>query len=432
MLKRKIENQLLDWKKSKRNECLLVKGARQIGKTFSIRRFGKANYKSFVEINFEIRPELRSIFDGSLDVGEMLKRMSFQMPEVRFVPGETLFFFDEIQSCPGARTSLKSWAEDGRFDVVASGSLLGINYGEVSSFPVGYERQIEMNSLDFEEFLWASGLDERAVSGLAEYADGERPIDETVHAATMKRLREYMVVGGMPAAVEKFVETSNFGEADAVQRKILDGYLNDIAKYAGTADKPKARNCFLSLPRQLARENTKFKYSDVERGGTARKYGNALDWLRDANYVRYCRNVSTPEFPLASYAKEDQFRIYAGDIGLLTCMFGFETKKAILTDELKGPAKGGIYENLVADMLSKRGLPLYYWRKQDNTAEIDFLLERDARAVPLEIKSNRGVPKSMNSFLDRDEVKVAYKLSAQNAGRSGKKITLPLYMAMFL
>lgn len=432
MLKRKFYLFLEEWKKSKKNECLLVKGARQIGKSFIIRQFGLENYKNFIEMNFEERPELTTIFEGNLSVDELTQKISLFLNSVSFVPGETLIFLDEIQSCPQARTSLKFWAQDGRFDVIASGSLLGINYREVSSFPVGYERQVEMHSLDFEEFLWARGISDEIIANLKKHFDEKLPVEKAVNDKMEKLLREFMVIGGMPAVVNSFLETNNYGEVHKTQMMILDAYLNDIAKYAPAKDKPKARNCYLSIPRQLSKENTKFLYGIVENGGTARKYTNSLDWLRNSNIVRYCYNVVPPSFPLTAYVRQEQFRIYANDIGLLVAMYGFEMKAALINDTLTGPVKGGIYENLIADFLLKKNIPLFYFKRDDSSSEIEFLLEKESSVVPIEVKSHKGSTSSLDTILKKDEVKYGYKIMNSNLCKSGIKITIPHYMTMFL
>lgn len=432
MLKRKLYQSVLDWKKKKDKECLLIKGARQIGKTYLIEEIGKNEYQHFIEINFEQRPELRHIFDGDLSVEELVKKISLSIPTARFVEGNTLLLLDEIQSCPQARTSLKFWASDNRYDVIATGSLLGVNYKEVSSFPVGYERQVMMHSLDFEEFLWAIGVGEDVLDYLKRFLKNYDCVDSSVHNQMMRYLHEYLVVGGMPAVVNKFIETNNFGEVHIEQEKLVQSYLNDIAKYAPNSDKPKARNCFLSLPRQLAKENTKFQYSVVEKGGTARKYGNSLDWLKDANIITFCNNVTTPKFPLVAYLKPEQFRIYANDIGLLVSMYGFDMKKALVEDTLVGDTKGGIYENLVADMLIKRNIPLRYYSREDSSLEIEFLIEKDACVVPVEVKSKRGKTTSLDSILKHEDIRYGFKFSAGNVGKEGKKISLPFYMIPFV
>lgn len=432
MLKRKFYDFLLSWKNSKSKECLLVKGARQIGKTFIIEKFGCENYESFISINFEERPEIKTAFEGNLETPELQKKLSLLLPASQFISGKTLIFLDEIQSCPAARTSLKFWALDNRYDVIASGSLLGINYKAVSSFPVGYERQVEMHSLDFEEFLWAKGISEEVIKSLEENFKTFEPVEKSINEQMEKYVREFMAVGGMPAVVNKFLETDNYNEVHAEQQKILDAYLNDIAKYAPTKDKPKARNCYLSIPRQLAKENSKFKYSLVENGGTARKYANSLDWLRDSNIVRYCYNVVPPEFPLAPYVRQDQFRIYVNDIGLLICMYGYEMKAAVVNDTLKGPAKGGIYENLIADFLLKKNIPLFYFKRDDSSSEVEFLLEKEGSVVPVEVKSRKGEISSLDSLLKKDDIKFGYKITDGNMGKNGKKITMPHYMCLFL
>mgnify|MGYP002857298947 CR=1 FL=1 len=432
MLKRKMTDYLAHWKETKRSECLLVRGARQVGKTFIIEDFGRKNYDSFIEINFELQPNMKSAFEGDLAVPEMIKNISVRMPNARFVPHKTLVFLDEIQSCPQARTSLKSWAIDDNYDVVASGSLLGVNYKAVSSYPVGYERQVDMFSLDFEEYLWAVGLSQDLVDSIREHFKGRVKVDDSVNRRMLEYLREYMVVGGMPHVVSQFVETRNMGIVHEEQEKIVAAYLNDIAKYADVSDKPKARSCFLSVPRQLAKENTKFQYSAVEPRGTARKFANALDWLRDAGIIAYCYNLSALQFPLAAFVKDEQFRIYMTDIGLLVSMYGFEMKAALLDNTLSGPAKGGIYENLMADILTKKRLPLYFFKKDDSSVEIEFVLTSEAHPLPVEVKSKTGRTQSLNTVLTWEGIEEGYKFGMCNVGVDGKKVTMPLYMAMFL
>lgn len=432
MLKRKIEQNLIDWKNNKNKECLLVKGARQVGKTFIIREFGKSNYTHFLEINFEQKPEFKEVFNGSLDTDEIIKQLSLLIPSARFVPNETLLFLDEIQACPKARTSLKFFAEDNRFDVIASGSLLGINYKDVSSYPVGYERQIQLHSLDFEEFLWATGVTDKSIADIKEYFLSLEYIPHVINDKMLSLVREYITIGGMPSVVNKYLETKNFSEVHAEQEKITTSYLDDIAKYAPTSDKPKARNCYLSIPNQLLKENKKFKYSAVEKGGTSRKYTNSLDWLRDANLATFCFNVSTPTFPLGAYKKDNEFKIYLNDIGLLVSMYGFEMKAAIIKNTLTGSAKGGIYENLIADMLIKKNIPLVYYKSENSTLEIEFLINSEINIIPVEVKAGNSATASLNSYLQKFKPEYAYKFITGNAGENENKRTLPLYMAMFL
>lgn len=432
MLKRKIYQQLQEWRDSHHEDCLLIKGARQVGKTFAITQFGQTEYESFIAINFIESPQLKALFDGDLSSSNIKKQMTMLIPSIQFIAEKTLIFLDEIQECPNARTALKFLAQDNTIDVIASGSLLGLSYASVSSIPVGYERQIEMYGLDFEEYLWALGYSEETTNTLREHFHALEPLPDEVHKKMLEILHEFMAIGGMPAVVQAFVEKQNFATAYAEQEKILAAYLNDIAEFADVTTRNKARECYLSIPRQLAKENTKFKYGMVEKKGTARKFETALDWLRDANLVRYCRAVTTPQFPLRAYEDESKFRVYLSDPGLLCAMYGFEMIAAIIRDELQGPMKGGIYENVVADMLVKAGRDLHYWMNDKGNIEIEFLLEKEASVVPVEVKAKRGATASLNKLLEQDDMKYGYKLSAGNIGVSGKKITLPLYMALYL
>lgn len=432
MLKRKIYQQLQEWRDSHHEDCLLIKGARQVGKTFAITQFGQTEYESFIAINFIESPQLKALFDGDLSSSNIKKQMTMLIPGIQFIAEKTLIFLDEIQECPNARTALKFLAQDNTIDVIASGSLLGLSYASVSSIPVGYERQIEMYGLDFEEYLWALGYSEETTNTLREHFHALEPLPDEVHKKMLEILHEFMAIGGMPAVVQTFIETNNFATAYAEQEKILAAYLDDIAKFADVTTRNKARECYLSIPRQLAKENTKFKYGMVEKKGTARKFETALDWLRDANLVRYCRAVTTPQFPLRAYEDESKFRVYLSDPGLLCAMYGFEMIAAIIRDELQGPMKGGIYENVVADMLVKAGRDLHYWMNDKGNIEIEFLLEKEANVVPVEVKAKRGATTSLNKLLEQDDMKYGYKLSAGNIGVSGKKITLPLYMALYL
>lgn len=432
MLRRKIYDKLLAWKNSEKKDAILLRGVRQCGKTYIVREFGKREYKNFIEINFIERPDLKAIFSGNLDVDSMVQQIKLNMPGSKFIPGETLLFLDEIQDAPNARTSLKFWAQDGRFACIASGSLLGIDYKNEVSIPVGYEQQLIMRTLDFEEFLWALDVDIELHEMLAPYVKGTRPVPDAMHNALSKYLQEYMVVGGLPEVVSTYVTTKDFYSVHNLQEKILRDYQDDIAKYAVNQDKIKAKQCFLSIPWQLSKENHKFQYSVVEKKATARKFNSSLDWLHNAGLIDFAYNVNSLWFPLKAYIKEDQFRVYLCDIGLLIAMYGYQMKTAILTGSLEGPAKGGIYESLVADMLAKRGEELYYYKKEDSTLEIEFMLERNCKLVPVEVKAKKGATRSLNELLKLEQIEKGYKLTAQNCGVVDKKITLPLYMAMVI
>lgn len=433
MLRRKIYDKLLAWKNSAgKKDAVLLRGVRQCGKTYIVREFGKREYKNFIEINFIERPDMQAVFSGNLDVDSMVQQIKLSMPGCQFIPGETLLFLDEIQDAPNARTSLKFWTQDGRFDCIASGSLLGIDYKNEVSIPVGFEQQLIMRTLDFEEFLLALGVEVNLKEMLAPYVDGAKRVPEAMHNSLNKYLQEYMVVGGLPEVVDTYIATKDFYQVHLLQEKILRDYQDDIAKYALNQDKIKAKQCFLSIPRQLSKENHKFQYSVVEKKATARKFTSSLDWLHNAGLIDFAYNVNSPWFPLKAYVKEDQFRVYLCDIGLLVAMYGYQLKIALLSDALEGPAKGGIYESLVADILAKRGEELYYYKKEDSTLEIEFILERDCKLVPVEVKARKGSTRSLNELLKMDNIERGYKLTAQNTGVVEKKITLPLYMAAII
>lgn len=439
MLKRKMYDKLLEWKKTKSRECLLIKGARQVGKTYLVRQFGTNEYESFIEINFHMQSSLRVIFEGDRSSEEIYKRITANIPGVKLIPGKTLLFLDEIQKCADARTALKFLAQDERFDVIASGSLLGLAYGqdadkevkEVESIPVGYEKPLMMYSLDFEEFLWAYGYGDDTIDYLHSFYDSKEKIPPEINEKYDSILREYLVIGGMPEVVANFMEFKDFGKVQEIQDKILTSYADDISQHAKGAEKVKVRKCYDSIPRQLARENKKFKYSEVEKKATARKFGDSVQWLHDANMAYICCNTSNPMLPLKAYEKENEFKLYINDTGLLMAMFGFATKQALLNGKLVGPAKGGIYENFAAETLIKNGYTLHYYKPDDNS-ELEFVIEKDGEVVPIEVKAGNTATKSLNRFIEEYSPSIAYKLISGNIGQSEAKLTLPHYLAMFI
>lgn len=433
VLRRKMIDYLRTWRKTHGAECLLINGARQVGKSYIVDEFSK-EYESYIKIDFVMHPELRRIFEGSLASTDIFSQITLLMPGSRIIPGRTLIFLDEIQECPNARSALKYLAQDGRCDVIASGSLLGIRFRELKdapSLPVGYERQVTMRPLDFEEYLWALGYDDEAIAALRSYLDRMEPVPAEVNDRMMRSLREYLAVGGMPSVISSFLPERDYGRAHQTQTMLHALYLDDIARYATPAERSKARACYQSLPRQLAKENTRFQYSVVEARGTGRKFNGSVDWLVGAEMALDCRSVSTPQFPLAAY-EQDRFRLYANDTGMLMAMYGFEMKAAVVGNTLKGPMKGGLCENLVGSMLAAKGIPLRYWASSNAKQEIEFLVDWDGSVVPVEVKAGRGSTASLNHMLEREDVSLGYKLVDGNLGRDGKKVTLPLWMAPFL
>lgn len=437
-LKRAFYNFLLDWKSAKRSECLLVKGARQIGKTFIIRKFGKENYTNYLEINFIFNPEFISAFDGSLKAEDVFSRLSAIDQTLRFEAGKTLLFLDEIQECPNARTALKTLAVSNRCDVIASGSLLGIKYGKTKlekvpkSIPVGYERQVTMHSLSFEEFLWALGYDGARIDYLRGYFERREMVSEAVNARFLQLVREYIVVGGMPAVVKRYLETRHFGDVQIEQELILDACRDDIHKYADKNDIPKIEACYQAVPRILALENRKFKYSEVEKGGNARKYLENVNWLNAAHLTSQAECVNTPEVGLSAYVREGWYKLYFSDVGLLMARYGALAKRQVLDGSLSGSMKGGIYENLIAGILERNGFPLYYHKTESGDTEMEFVIETDDGVIPVEVKSQTGATQSLNKMLRRATIPYGYKFTSGNVGVSEKKITLPHYMAIFL
>jgi len=431
MLKRKIYDDLMRWKARDNKQCLVVKGARQVGKTFIIELFARENYRHVTVLNFVQNPAYKAIFDGDLDTKTLIKQISLRVPGAELVPGETLLFLDEIQDCPHARTALKFLTQDGRFDVIASGSLLGINYKEVPSYPVGYVEYLEMYSLDFEEFLWANGVTPDSIADIKEYFNQKKTVPAAMHERMMDIFKEYIVVGGMPRVVDEFVTTHNFANVLKVQRDIIADYEDDIAKYARDSEKAKARACFLSIPRHLSKDYKKFQYSIVERGGTARKFGGSLMWLYDAGVINFCHNLSIPELPLEGNAKSDTFKVYMRDTGLLMAMLEDGSQEDVIDGNL-GIYKGAIYENIIADIFGKSGKKLYYF-EQNGKLEIDFFIRRNKTATAVEVKSaDNTKSKSLNAVIEKYGVKRGVKLSSKNVGGTDIFESLPLYMAMFL
>lgn len=439
MLKRKMYDKLLAWKSETKKTCLLIKGARQVGKTYLVREFGRREYESFIEINFHENKSLETIFLGDKSAEEIYKRLTANIPGIKLIPGKTLIFLDEIQKCSSARTALKFLAEDGRFDVIASGSLLGLSYGkdddkeveEVESIPVGYEKVLMMYSMDFEEFLWAYGYTDDTILYLKEFFDKKEKLPSDVVDKFETILREYLVVGGMPEVVADFIKYKDFSRVQDIQDKILVSYADDISTHAKGAEKVKVRKCYDSIPRQLARENKKYKYSDVEHKSTSRKYGDSVQWLHDANMAYMCYNTTYACLPLKAYEKDNEFKLYIADTGLLLALYGFETKKALLNGTLKGFAKGGIYENFVAETLIKNGYSLHYYKQYDDN-EIEFIIEKDGEVIPIEVKAGNTATKSLNSFIDNFSCSIGIKLVLGNVGFVDNKFTIPHFMAMFI
>ncbi|MGI6000648.1 MAG: ATP-binding protein [Candidatus Merdisoma sp.] len=436
MLKRKMEQKLMEWKNTAGHKPLIIKGCRQCGKTFSVLEFAKKNYKHVVYLNFFENPDYASVFSGSLEVDNIIMMLSALLGKgAVFEAGETVLILDEIQDCPDARTALKFFRLDGRFDVIGTGSLLGVKgYGkEPKSIPVGSETVIDMYPLDFEEFLWANEIEEPVIELLKKNLDAETPVPEALHHRMRQLLLQYTVVGGMPEAVQEFVNTKQMNEVLRIQRDIVRSYEDDMVKYAEKKDKSRIRECFQSIPKQLSKENKKFQYSVVKKGSTASKYEGSLQWIEDAGIITRCYNLSITELPLDGNAEKDTFKVYMKDCGLFVSMLEDGTQYDILQGNLHG-YKGAVFENLIADIFAKMGRRLYYFRK-DSGLEVDFVIRYKGECTLVEVKASTGNTKSTKTILRHPEkyhVYSAIKLGDYNIGRSEQILTLPLYMAFLL
>ncbi len=435
MLRRRIDRTLREWKESRGNECLIINGARQVGKTFSVREFGKECYQSFIELNFIENPMLISAFDGALDSESILRQLRLRIPGFRLVEGSTLIFLDEIQQCPKARTALKFFSMDHRFDVVASGSLITILSQDVPSLPVGYEREIMMQPLSFEEYLWARGYDETATGLLREAFHDRTMLDSSLVALYTSILNEYMMIGGMPAAVNASLEDSSWQAVRDIQNNIIRLNYQDMEKYSRNPDREKIRLAFDGVIRQEGDGRKAFSYAQIEKGRSrARDYMPAVEWLKKAQLVYPSSSLSRVEIPLSMYTEQSAERFYLYDIGLFFNLAAGDSellRNTILSKEWKGAAKGRFYEALAADLLHKNGHMLYYYDIPQKM-EIDFIIETDDALIPIEIKSGNNKARSLIKLMTSTELQKGIKFTESSVGEADGIATLPLFMAAFL
>ena len=442
MFKRKIEKVLLEWKQSEDHKPLVIKGCRQCGKTSSVLTFAKEHYPHVIYLDFHEHREYKAFFAGALDVDTITFNISLNIPNSRFVEGKTVLFFDEVQDCPSARSSLKFFKLDGRYDVICTGSLLGVNgyktaqelkEEQEASIPVGFEEIVEMYPMDFEEWLWANGVQQQHVDYLRECFEHETPVSQAVHQRMRELLLKYVIVGGMPEVVSTYMKTNDMQRVMKRQHSIIEAYKSDMVKYARLEDKPRIRECFNSIPAQLARENKKFVYSIIQSNARAKQYRGSLQWIEDAGIIRRCYNLHITELPLIGNADMNTFKVYMADIGLLVNMLDEGVQWKILQGDLLA-YKGAIFENLIADILGKSGRKLYYFHKNSGL-ELDFVLSYKGKCTPLECKATTGNTKSLKTVLKHPEhyhVYHALKVGDYNVGRSGEILTIPFYMAFLL
>lgn len=434
-LKRKIDQYLIEWKKDKYKMPLIVKGARQIGKTDAIENFVKNNYKSIVEINFALQKQYHDIFDDGFEVDSILKNISLKNPNFEFIPGETLIFFDELQACINCATSLKSFNQDGRFDVICSGLLIGINYKEIESNSVGNKIDYDMYSMDFEEFLWAKGYKEEQIEDLYKCMLEVKPLSNIQYDVMMSNFKEYMIIGGMPAIVNKFVTQKNYSGTLEMQKQILLDYEEDITKYANGLDQGKILNVYRKIPTFLGNENKKFQISKVEDGARSREYVGTIEWLDNAGIINISHCMDRPELPLGGNYNPDNFRLYFGDTGILIGSLDNEAQEDLRYNKNFNTYKGAIYENVVGDMLVKQGYKLYFYKNEKGTIEMDFFIRDKDSLIPIEVKANDNATVSLNNLIDNEkykDIKYGIKLCNKNIGFNGKFYTFPYFLTFLL
>lgn len=435
LLKRKIDEYLINWKANEQRLPLIVKGARQIGKTASIDMFAEKNYKSVVAINFVLQKQYKGIFDDGFDVDTILKNISLINPEFEFIPHNTLIFFDEFQACPNCATSLKSFKLDGRYDVICSGSLMGISYEEIESNSVGYKEDYEMYSMDFEEFLWAKGYRAEQIDAMYEKMLKIEPLSNVEFDVMIENFREYMVLGGMPAIVNSFVTNKNYSGTLKMQQQILLDYEEDITKYAKGLDKAKVLGVYRKIPTFLGKENKKFQISKIEKGARNREYVGTVDWLISAGIVNACYCMDTPSLPLKGNYNPDNYKLYFADTGLLIGSLDEEAQEDLRANKNFNTYKGAVYENIVADMLVKQGYDLYFYKNEKGTLEMDFFVRDAESLVPVEVKAADGATISLNNLIEKEkyeDIKYGIKLGNKNIGFNGKFYTFPYFMAFLL
>ncbi len=435
-LRRKIDKYLLEWKADPARKPLIVKGCRQIGKTESIRHFAKAaKYESFIEINFVKDEKYKKITADGYSPIDVIKNISLLDPSKKFIAGKTLIFFDEITQFPEIATSLKFFKEDGRFDVICSGSMLGVNYNKIESNSVGYKTDYEMHSMDFEEFLWAKGYDETVVDDMLNHMQSFTPFSELEMSLFHRLFLDYVILGGMPAVVKEYDKKGTFEGSLDIQRQLIADYKEDIRKYAEGVDQTRVLNVFNSVASQLAKENKKFQISKVEKGARFRDYRGCAEWLIDSGIINVCYCLEMPELPLFGNCDMNKFKLYFADSGLLVALLDEESQDDLRTNKNLGVYKGALYENIVGEALVKSGYKLYYYKRDDGTLEEDFFIRSAENLIPVEVKARGGKAKSMRALISSDkyaDVAYGFKLSSNNIGYNEKIYTFPYFCAFLL
>ena len=435
LLRRKVDAYLIDWKNNPDRKPLIVKGARQVGKTLSVELFANQNYKSVIKINFVEQTKYRNIFDDGFEVDAILKNISLLNPDFKFIPGDTIFFFDELQACPNCATSLKFFKLDGRFDVICSGSLMGINYKEIESNSVGYKEDYEMHSMDFEEFLWAKGYSDEFVEELYEHMHNLEPLSALQMDVMLELFRDYVIIGGMPEVVDTYIKNKNFSGTLGIQKQLLKDYEEDITKYVDGLDKAKVKAVYNHISTFLAKENKRFQITKIARNARNRDYIGCVEWLADAGIINVCYCMNQPELPLKGNYDPKLYKIYFKDTGLLIASLDEEAQEDLRANKNLGTYKGAIYENIVGDMLVKQGYQLYYYSNDRPAIEMDFFVRDADSLIPVEVKANDGATPSLNNLLKESkfpDIKYGIKLGYKNIGYNGKFYTFPYFLTFLM
>lgn len=434
-LKRKIDEFLVQWKNNKDRLPLIVKGARQIGKTESINHFAKKYYSNIVYINFVLEPKYKTILSDGYDADSIVKNITLLDTKKKFIKDDTLLIFDEIQEYPDIATSLKSFKVDGKYDVICSGSLLGIHYQKIHSNSVGYKTDYEMYSMDFEEFLWAKGYDDTQIADLLKHMILQKPFGQTQFEVYKKLFLDYCILGGMPAVVRQYIETNSFSNTLEIQNQIRLDYEEDIRKYAQGLEQTKIASVYRNIPVQLAKENKKFQYNKLGKNARSREYTGCIDWLKDAGVISICYCLHFPELPLKGNYDENKFKLYYPDTGLLISTLDEEAQDDLRANKNLGIYKGALYENFVAEAFLKQGLGLYYYKKENATLEEDFFVRTKDTLIPVEVKANKNSSKSLNQLISNknySDVHYGIKLGDSNIGFENNIYTFPYFCAFLL
>lgn len=434
-LKRKVDDYLRSWKTSPNKKPLIIKGSRQVGKTESITRFGFQNYKNVVYINFVEEPKYKMITADGYKAQDMIKNISLLDPSKHFIENETLIIFDELQEFPEVATSLKFFQIDGRFDVICSGSLLGVNYQRIESNSVGYKTDYEMFSLDFEEFLWAKGYDESAIDGMLNHMIQLKPFSEIEMSIYSSLFLDYSILGGMPAVVREYIERNTFEGSLEIQKQLVNDYKEDIRKYADGMDQTRITNVFNHIPVQLAKDNKKFQITKVASNARFRDYRGCIEWLKDAGIINVCYCLQFPELPLKGNYDDTKYKIYYADTGLLVSMLDEEAQEDLRVNKNLGVYKGALYENIVGEALVKAGYDLYYYKKDNSSLEQDFFVRNKENLIPVEVKATNGTARSLRTLITNNhysDIQFGIKFISGNIGSANNIYTFPYFCAFLL